>query len=222
MKVACPDDEMIADYLERRLSEKERFRMEKHLSDCETCSERLIIASTLMKESGHAERETVPPEVTEAAVRLVQGSSSVSRDTGVPGLKDSVRGLSAALSGFLAFRPWGEWLSQPVRGSKRRLDKNLIVIKKTFNGFDVQLEIERIGSDKCNIRVVLPGLRPVGIGMRITLRQGNREVASQPMEYAFIIFEDILFGRYRLIFDQRGVLVGTYELEITETGCGEG
>jgi hypothetical protein len=221
MKVVCPDDEMIADYLEGRLSEKERFRMEKHLSDCETCSERLIIASTLMKRSGQAERETVLPEVTEAAVRLVQGPSSVSRDTGVLGLRDSVRDLPAALSDFLAFRPWGEWLSQPVRGSKRRLDKNLIVIRKTFKGFDAQLEIERIGSDKCNIRVALPGLRPVGIGMRITLRQGDREVSSQPMEYAFMTFEDIPFGRYRLVFDQRGVLVGTYAFEIAETGCGE-
>jgi hypothetical protein len=221
MKIACPDDEMIADYFEGHLSEKERFRIDTHLSDCEICLERLMIAGNLIKRSGQPKSENVPPEVTDAAVRLVQSPSSVARDSGRGGLGDTLRDFSAGLSGFLSFKPWGEWLFQPVRGSMRRLDKNLIVIQKSFKDFDTRIEIERVGANKCNIRVAPSGLSPVGTGMRVTLKQGEREIVSQLMELAFITFEDILFGRYRLTFDQRGGLVGRYEFEITDTGCGE-
>ena len=71
MKATCPDEETLTDYLEGRLSEKERSQVETHLSECETCLEEIVVANGLAQGRDRFELDPVPNEVTEAAVRLV-------------------------------------------------------------------------------------------------------------------------------------------------------
>ena len=68
MKMTCPDEERLLDYLEGRLSEEDRSRVEEHLSDCERCLEALVVTNGLLRSRDRFELEAVPPEVTEAAV----------------------------------------------------------------------------------------------------------------------------------------------------------
>ena len=221
MKIACPDDEMIADYLEGRLMDKDRFQIEKHLSDCTMCLERFVIATSLVHGGAELELDTVPAEVTEAAVRLVQRKRSALPDSLSKTLKGSIRDLSTKVSDFFRFTPWGEWQLQPIRGSKKTLNKDLILLQKSFNDIETEIEIEKIGANKCNIRVVFPKHSRIRRGVRVSLKKGEREISSHLTDTDYVLFEDIPFGRYSLTFAKDGVTLGTYAFEVRETGCGE-
>jgi len=221
MKIACPDDERLADYLEGRLLDKERFQLEAHISDCAMCLERLAVSSSLLHGGTKGELDTVPQEVTEAAVRLVKRKGSGVADSISEGLKGAVRNLSDKVADFFRFTPWGAWQLQPIRSAKRKVDKNLIVLQQTFKDIETEIEIERIGADRCTIRVVFPEQSPLGTGVRVTLKRGGREIASYLAEKDRAVFEDIPFDRYGLTLAKEGIALGTFAFEITETGCGE-
>ena len=221
MEIACLDDEKLADYLEGRLSEKERFRIEEHLSECETCLDRLMIANDLMREEVQAKLDTVPAHVTETAVRLVQAKGSGRFDSLPEILRRSIRELYSKLSDFFRLKPWGELQLQPIRGSKKRMTKDLILLKKTFKDIETEIEIEKTGPNKTNIRVIFPKDSELRQGTRVTLKKAEREVASHLSDGIYVLFEGIPFGPYTLSFTREGIVVGTYAFEIKETGHGE-
>jgi hypothetical protein len=220
MKIACPDDERLADYLEGRLLDKERFQLEAHMSECEVCLERLAVSSSLL-DGTKGELDTVPQAVTEAAVRLVKRKGSGVADAISEGFKGAVRNFSDRVTDFFRFTPWGAWQLQPVRSAKRKVDKNLIVLQQTFKDIETEIEIERIGADQCHIRILFPEKSPAGTGVRVTLKSGDREIASYLAEKDHMVFENIPFGRYGLTLAKEGVALGAFAFEITETGCGE-
>jgi len=221
MKIACPDDERLADYLEGRLLDKERFQLEAHISDCEMCLERLAVSSNLLHGGTEGELDTVPQEVTEAAVRLVKRKGAGVADAISEGFKGTVRNLSNKVADFFRFTPWGAWQLQPIRSATRKVGQDLIVLQQTFKDIEAEIEIERIGTNKCSISVLFPKQSPLGTGVRVTLKRGDREIASYLAEKDRVVFEDIPFGRYGLTLAKEGTALGTFAFEITETGCGE-
>ena len=221
MKTPCPDDEMLADYLEGRLLDKERFQLEAHISECEMCLERLAVSSGLLHGGTEGDLDTVPQAVTEAAVRLVKPKGSAKAEAISEGLKGAVRNLSDKVADFFRFTPWGAWQLQPIRSAQKKVDKNLIILQQTFRDMETEIEIERIGADQCHIRIRFPKPSPLGPGVRVTLKRGDREIASYLAEKDRVVFEDIPFGRYGLTLAKEGTPLGTFTFEITETGCGE-
>lgn len=221
MKIACPDDERLADYLEDRLLDKERFQLEAHISDCEMCLERLAVSSSLLHGGTEGELDTVPREVTQGAVRLLKREGPGVADSISEGFKGAVRNFSDKVADFFRFTPWGAWQLQPIRSARRKVDKNLIILQQTFRDIETEIEIERIGADQCHIRILFPEPSPIGTGVRVTLKRGDREIASYLAEKNRVVFEDIPFGRYGLTLAKEGTALGTFAFEITETGCGE-
>jgi hypothetical protein len=215
MKISCPNDEIFADYIEGRLSEEKRFEVEDHLSSCDRCIEELVVASSVFQEEERFQSDSVPVGVTKAAVRLVQGLS----ETG-PSLservKQSIGDISAKVSDYLAFKPGGGLQLEPIRGSKTRLDKDLIQVKKKYRDFDVEIEMEKMGENKAHIRVKIPGMVEEKGPVRVTLKRGDRDVASQLLSGDYVLFENIPFGHYSLIFSTDGVELGEYHFEIRE------
>lgn len=220
MKRACPADEMIADYLEGRLSEKEGSEMERHLSDCDICLEELAVANRLLLGGHLPELESVPTEVTEAAVRLVRSQDWLSSGSLPERIERSLRDLPTKISDFLNHKSWGEWQPQPVRGPKKKAAKDFVLLEKTFQDVKTEIEIEKIGNNKAHIRVRILADDAASQTMRVTLKKGEREIASYLAESAYVLFEDIPFGHYSLTLARDGIILGIYLFEIKETQSG--
>ena len=223
MSMPCPNDEVLADYIEGRLSEDERFEVEDHLSVCERCLEDFVVASHVLREHESLEFASVPANTTQTAVHLVQSHGAGSCPTLSARLKQSLGNLSEKVSDFLSLKPWtGGMQLEPIRGSKTRVANDLIQLRKKFKDFDAEIEIEKTGESKAHIRVNVPGesadeKKPV----RVTLKRGDRDVASHLLSGTHVLFEDVPFGHYGLIFSRDGAELGEYHFEITENRHGE-
>jgi hypothetical protein len=212
-KKSCPGEEMIADYLEGRLSAEAKEAIDAHLSECELCLEDLVIAGKAIRDA--AELPAVPSGVTESAVRLV-----ARRKTGVAekGLKELIAAYAEKISDYVRYSfPW-RWQQATIRSSKVATAPDLVVIKKVFRDIEAEIEIEKTGEDKAHIRVKAGGREKNGI--RVTLKKGEREISSQLLSAGYALFEDIPFGRYEIVFSTNGSELGTYIFEIRESRNG--
>ncbi|MFH1479807.1 MAG: hypothetical protein ABIG67_00930 [Pseudomonadota bacterium] len=220
MKRSIHDEELLADYLEGRLSEKERSEREQHLTECQTCLEDLIVTSNIVRGGEGPEVNPVPSRVTQAAVHLVNRESLlIPPDSLWERTRQSIKGLYARLSDPFRAAFQGEWGLAPIRGARRFVSKDLIHIRKTFKEVETDIEIEKTGDHKAHIRISLPKA-DIERGIRVTLTRGEREISSHPLNDGPTLFEEIPFGHYGLTFARDGVKLGTYFFEIKESSNG--
>ena len=209
---------MLADFLEGRLSDNERSQMENHLSDCETCLQELIIGKNLIRGENGSDLTEVPVEVTESAVRLINDLTLTPANSLKEKFNRVLERLRALQSSFVNLSTWGERRFAPVRGSKEMVSKDLMRLKKSFKEVDVEIEIEKTGESSACIRVRL--LNKIK-GVRVTLMQDKeREISSQLLNGNDVVFEDIPFGHYSLVFTRDGLKLGIYRFVIKETRHG--
>lgn len=222
MKIPCPDEETLVDYLEGRLLEKQRFEVEAHLSDCQTCLEAVVITNDLLRSKPQFELNRVPPRLTEVAVDLVASQISSSKSGSlITGLKRSTKRMGSKACEVLGLRPWGIWQFSSIRGSKTMASEDFVSLRVPFREVDSDIDIEKTASHMANIRVTLrhPGKRTKPI--RITLKEGQREIASYLSDSVSVLFEDIPFGRYSVSLSRNGFSLGTYIFEIKESRHGQ-
>ena len=212
-KKSCPDEEIIADYLEGRLSAEAKEAMDAHLSECELCLEELVTAGKAIRDA--AELPAVPSGVTEAAVRLV-----ARRTTGVAekGLKESIAAYVEKISDYFRYSLPSRWQQATIRSSKKKAAPDLVMIRKVFKEIEAEIEIEKTGADKAHIRVRASGREKNGI--RVTLKRVEREISSQLLSGGYTLFEDIPFARYEIVFSTNGAKLGSYTFEIRESRHG--
>ena len=214
MRTRCPDEERLADYLEGRLSEKERSHVEEHLAGCEICLGGLAVTSRLVQDRGRFELDPVSNEVTEAAVRLVTSRTAITQNFLMEKLKRSVNNIGSSISDVLCPRQEQGRRPAPVRGSKTVVSDDFVCLKISFEKIETEIEIEKTGSSSAHVRV-----KPHKAGkyrgiLRITLKQGKREVASYLLDGLYVLFEDIPFGHYSISLAKKGVPLGTYIFEV--------
>ena len=216
----CPDDEMLADYLEGRLSGHVIAEMEAHLSACDTCLEAFMVSRHLIKEAFGHETTPVPDRVVQSTVRLIQDRITTSPEPLIGKAMQYFRRLYINLSDLFSPIRWGDWRLVPVRGSIRRVSGNLFHLKKSFDGIDVEIEVNKSGEGKANIKVFLP-IVDKGKGIRVTLNRGEREISSNLLDAgSYVLFEDMPFNQYNLAFARDGIKLGTYHFKIKETHFG--
>lgn len=220
MEIACPADEILADYLEGRLSEGERSEMEEHFSDCNACLEVLAVANSLIQGEEQFQLEPVPAKVTDAAERLVQSQDPQVSKPLPEKIERTLKDIPTKISEFLSPKTWGQLQPQPVRGYKRKVPKDLVILQKTFEDVETEIEIEKVGENKALIRVRLLLADLTSQKIRVTLKKGDREIASHLADEAYVLFEDIPFGHYSLTLARDGLTRGTYLFEIKETAHG--
>lgn len=210
---SCPDEEIIADYLEGRLSTEAREALDAHFSDCELCLEELVIAGKAARDA--AGLPEAPSGVTEAAVRLAARQLGAASEKGLRGYLSA---CAEKISGYLhdSF-PW-RLPQAALRSSKTSAAPGLVMVTKVFKGVEANIEIEKTGEGKAHIRVRAPGSEKNGI--RVTLKKGKRETSSQHLRGGYALFDDIPFGRYEIVLSSNGSVLGTYTFEIRESRHG--
>ena len=220
MRKPCPDEEKLAAYLEGRLSDEDRSVLEEHVSDCQLCLEGLVVTNDLVRDRGKFNVDPVPDEVTKATVNLVTSQRVISSDSLIEKLKRSVKNLGSRMSDILHLRPWGRWQLASIRGSKTVASEDLVCVRVPFKEIETEIEIEKTGASKAYIRVKLLDAVKCRKALRVTLKKGEREIASCLFDRAYVLFEDIPFGHYGITLAEDGVGVGTYLFEIREAEHG--
>ena len=221
MTPACIDEELLAGYLEGDLSEAQRNRVEAHLAGCENCLQEFVLTRNMVQGIGERDLEPVPEKVTAYAMQQVR------RDKRKPFVplkkifKQSARDLYNKVSDVLTPGPGRELEFAAVRSGRVRTSSNGIIIQKTFAKIQTEIEIEKTIQDNAHIKVRFPGNDRQSIGTRVTLHKGDREVASFLYDkLGYVLFEDVPFGRYSLVFRRDGNVFGTYLFELKETNHG--
>jgi hypothetical protein len=219
MKVLCPDEECLVDYLEGLLAEEKCRLLERHLDACEKCAESVTIVHHLVHGQMPMLRE-VPARVTDAAVALfdkhigAQQQGSLMED-----FKQSSKILGAKVCDGLGIRPLGIWEFSPIRSSRAETLKGFASLRVPLKHVTVDLEIEKTDPGMANIRIHVCSENN-DLAVRISLKQGNREIASYSSGDTPVLFEDIPFGRYAIVLTEGGTDLGMYTFEIKESCCG--
>lgn len=214
MKAKCVREEALMDFLEGRLTDRQRRRIERHLSSCEACLEDMLVARSLARDEPTEAEADVPVRVTTGAVKAVLGLRKGSLMERVRGAVGPVASKwSETVGGLLPGREPG---LAPVRGSREDLDEDLILLSKTFSGLDVAIEMERKPGERASIKVRLTRDEHPDRPVRVTLERGGREMASMILTEPSVHFEDIPLGRYLLVLSREGRRVGEYAFQIRE------
>jgi hypothetical protein len=214
MRPQCIGEEMLMDYVEGRLPERQRSRVERHLVGCERCLEEAALVWQMLHAKELVEMEPVPETVTNRAVEGVgrlRSETIMEKIVGNAGPK--LGSWAEKLSAMMASRAPGLVV---VRGSKTVIGDDLILLKKSFVNLDVDMEIEKKRGDQASIRVMLSRNSIPDETVRVTLFSEARELSSYLLEGAGAVFDDIPFGRYMFVFSRNGKRVGEYPFELKE------
>jgi len=221
MEITCPEEESLADYIEGRLLNEERSQIEEHFSDCKRCLDELLVIKSLIRDTDYFELDPVPDKITESAVHLVCSESTIPFNSLKYRLKRSIKHIGSRISAALWKKPWGTWSLAPVRGSKTMISEDLVCLRVPFKEVKTQIEIEKTGGKKAQIRVKLSEANKSRNPIRVTLKRDEREITSHLIENAHAVFEDIPFGHYSISMIRNGLNLGTYLFEIKETNHGK-
>ena len=219
MKTICPQEELLADYLEDRLGLEEKSGIESHFSECSRCLDEFLTANSITQNRENLAADPVPEHVTEAAVMLIAKLASRPPDSYKPRSYQFFNRLFSRISEHIKLMMYNRNRFAPVRGGYGRSEtSDFYRVRKMFKEIVAEIEIEKAGHQIAVIRVTLIN----GFGnendFRVTLRNGNnREIASHRISDKFAIFENIPFGHYSLAFIQNGKKIGTYSFEIKES-----
>jgi hypothetical protein len=218
-KTPCPDEERLVDYIKGRLSEKEHFRLEEHLAICDICLDGLMVASNLMLDKGSFELKPVPETVTETAVIRVSDKMTTWSVPFMVSLKRFVKRTGTYMFDFFGIKPLAGFQFSQIRGSKIAVSEDFVCLKVPFAKVETTIEIEKTKNATAHIRV--KAVTPVGeaMALRVTLKKGEREVASYILNDA-VAFEHMPFDHYNISLFLDGESLGTYFFKIKETRHG--
>ena len=218
MKNICPQEELLADYLEDRLGIDERSGIESHFSECSRCLDEFLTANSIVQNRQNLAPDPVPEHVTEAAVKLVAKRISRPQGSYKPRSYPLFYKIYSRFSEHIKLMRFNKNRYALVRGSRMSESSDFYRVRKMFKDIVTEIEIEKADLQIATIRVTLIN----GFGnendYRLTLRnRKNREIASHRISDKFAIFENIPFGHYSLAFIKNGEKIGTYSFQIKES-----
>ncbi len=212
MRDRCPNEETLTDFLEGRLSGRQRARIESHLTACTDCREQVGVYLQLTHPESAAEPVVAPDDLTDKAVRIVAGLKDRQRSQSL--VQGARRWAARGIALLEQLVPTDGRQPVPVRSAETTLSERRISRKKQFEDLRVTIEIERSDDDLALIRVLNAG-KAADPPVRVALIGGDREIASMTLATDPLVFDDIAFGVYTLVFVRSGAAIGEYRFEIT-------
>lgn len=189
----CPSEEDIAAFTSGALRGKEKEEVERHLVRCDWCLELATLCSAIELDQAGIIKESPKVDVIVSflknTVEFIKGSKEI----------EFLPSLSPALT----------------RGQRVYLP-NAVRLKKEFEEITVEVEIERVGDDKGEIKVRARRDGAYLNNIRVTLLGRDRELASYPATEGYVIFEDVKFGKYSIKISKNGTSVGEISLRVKE------
>lgn len=212
----CPNEEMVACYIDGLLSSKEKDTLDQHLLSCPSCKEIFSIQGEVAKIQKEEGVGFVPDYVTKEAQQLVHEKYGVKILKLVASFSDKV---------FEAIQTTGEVISghqlQPnfaLRDSSGTKQIKTFSVRKIFNNIRVDLEITRESGDSNTIivRVMDNQTEIPNNDLRVTLIQSEIELESYITQNGKAIFENVKSGQYIFEISQVDSIVGAITVELNK------
>jgi len=211
----CPGEETLADYLGNRLPAAAQQALEQHLCRCDICLEAVISGAALTEEE-------VPESITAipcSAIQKVLSRIGAEGTRPLPALWTRLaavcRSLVNSLAEIIFFK---QPAAAHVRGNKRIISRNLVVIEKTFKEIELEIEVEKTGERTANIKVraISPDAGARVDGVRVNILKDSREIASFITAGGEALFENITFGEYTITVQHGEKRLGHLLLAVKE------
>jgi len=207
MKSPCIEIEMLAGYIGKSLSNKEREQMERHLAECDDCRDDFVTANILLNDKDLSEWEPLSKAGHE-----------------VKALKDKIAEQAEKFYEWIT-APLAELTLQPgFAGVRSQNESSATYIRLTPKIDDLKMEIciEKVSTDKVCIYVKMLKERERAKNIRLKfIREGGGRV-SRLLKKESEPFDNLSFGYYRMILVQNSQTKGEFSFEINETGVREG
>lgn len=188
----CLSDFELGAYLDGRLSDSEREDLKRRLSQCTECREEVAAIGDIMRRKEAPVDDMMPEYLINKITSAYPGKGSLV-DAVLVFMKETVDVIMSG-PGIQVSEPL------PIFGlrSARAVSPNMIIVTKSFDNIEVELDIERVMGDFCNIKAIVvdSGTKLLMSNLRVDLVSNNRELASDLLENGEVIFEDISSGTY--------------------------
>lgn len=215
--LSCPTEEVLCNYLGDRLPQDEREDLEWHLCQCEACLQAVMLSAQLPEHDAEGFSAEAPRFALQRLLSLVPAAQKQSFSMRWERFKAACMSFMKACSEIIFFR---EPEAVYVRGNKKIISKNLVVLEKIFKDIQLEIEVEKIGEQMANIKVKTssPETGSRVDGLRVNIRDdAHREIASFMTAGGEALFENIAFGEYTISVKKNGNNVGNLLLAVKES-----
>lgn len=189
-----PDEETLACFLDGRLSESESVLLKEHLICCNTCSE----AASLYLKIKNMEPIDAPKELINTVKGLLNTAAKDSLLEIVLRLRETAWQVINTTGDILFGQ---EVIPAPVLRSRQIPDfKDEVMIFKDFKDIRVEVKIENKSNGRFNLNILIKEKQTQHTikDLRVSLLREDVELDSYLTESGKVIFENVLFGNYRI------------------------
>ncbi len=216
IKSKCLSDNMLASYADGSLKDNENEKVEHHLTECGECLDMVILHHKVSQGEALEAVPEVPLSLMNRARSLVKENK-----TG-ESLFDIVLKFAQETIDIIT-NPGNLGISYmaapvPVRGEKSTLSTKTITLHKKLDIMSTEIEISKTGDSKVNIRIIITDTesKTKVEGLRISLFNPDREMASSIAKDGVTSFRNIIFGKYVIKIIRHGKDLGQISLNIKE------
>jgi hypothetical protein len=206
----CLSEFEVGAYIEGNLSSDRKESFERHLVECKHCWREFVAINRMIINKDDLAVEEVPEYLIKKAVRMFPEKSSLF-DIILSLVRDSVNVVYCS-NDINIFTP----LPSAALRSNKIVRPEMIVLKKSFEDIDIELDIEKVTGGLCNIKVAVDDLKAKILmnTLRVELISEDRELVSNLLEDGETILEDIGSGKYTIRIHKKGKIFGEIALKI--------
>ncbi len=203
MKSLCLENDIFIRCITGKLSENEKARTIKHLSECDNCLEEFTLTKTLLYDKESAHWEPVLPKQCSPVLT----------------------GLSEKFSRFCKWLDYNLLLEKsmfseyaPVRSSHKSPFPQVIQFSKKKDNLKIFTQIEKTENNFVNIRIKVFEQEKIIKSGRLTLMSGDGTAMSRPVKEQGTVFENLDLGIYRLVIKQNNVVQDDFFIKTGRQG----
>lgn len=189
-----PDEDILACFLENRLSSQEEEDIKAHLISCDSCAEAVAIQMQIRLDS----QEKVPYEVIARVKNIIKIEDNPPLLEILLKIKDNFFEILNTTGDVLVGQ---ELVPAPILRSRQIKDfKDEVLILKDFKEVRVEVRIENRQGNTFSLTVMAKekATQKLIKDLRVTLSQGDVELESYLSDSGKTIFEHVLLGKYKI------------------------
>jgi len=209
-KKKCLSEFEIGAYIDGNLPEEKRDDIEKHFADCNKCWDEFVEIQRVITLKSGLDPEEVPAGMLRKVVNMFPEKTSIF-DVVLQFVQDAVEVVQSSAD-FSLLTP------VPVAGFRGSEDAapKMVVLKRSFEEINVELDVEKISDDMCSIRIAVDELASKGLAdtLRVDLLSNGRELYSALFENGEALLEDMSTGSYSIKIHKQGKTYGEIALKI--------
>jgi len=205
-KLECPREEMLASYIERKLSESQVEDVEQHLAQCPAC--RLVVCDFAKIKQPTEEKDK------QFYNCLKEITQSLLREVGL--IKDALEISLVWIKGQLSLQRTNGNLNfnlshALVRNTATATQDSIAPISKKFPEFEVSVQINGHKDNLCDIWLNIYGDKIQKTPLRVELMSDQQTLQAHPIKNGKIRLEEVSPAKYNIrIREKQNTLANLY------------